>query len=112
MDFRDQVLELEKKKKELEDSKNTRDIKKTELDLKKEEATEKRADLKAKQKDQKKARAKLQENYNSIDALVKEIDKSSAAYKAYISKLEANKKAADAEIDRIRPLCQRRGIYR
>lgn len=101
LDFRDQVIELEEQKTELEDSKKERDDKKTELDKKKEEATEKKAELKKKQKDQKAARAKLQENYNSIDALIEEIDKSSAAYKSYISKLEADKKAADAEIDKI-----------
>lgn len=101
VDFRDQVIELEKQKTELEDSKKERDVKKTDLDIKKEEATEKKAELKEKQKDQRAARAKLQENYDSIDALVKEIDKSSAAYKSYISKLEKDKKAADAEIDRI-----------
>ncbi len=101
VEFRDKVIELENQKQELEDSKNARDVKKTELDIKKEEATEKKAELKEKQKDQRKARAKLQANYDSIDELVKEIDKSSAAYKAYISKLEANKKAADAEIDKI-----------
>ena len=101
VDFRDQVLELEKQKKELEDSKNARDIKKTELDLKKEEATEKRADLKVKQKQQDVAREKLEANHREIEKIVSEIDKSSAAYKSYISKLEANKKAADAEIDRI-----------
>jgi murein DD-endopeptidase MepM/ murein hydrolase activator NlpD len=101
VDFRDQVLELEEKKTELEKSKEERDIKKTDLDIKKEEATKKKTELKEKQKDQRTARAKLQENYNSIDALVKEIDKSSAAYKAYISKLEKDKKSADAEIDKI-----------
>ena len=100
-DFRDKVLELEEQKTELEDSKKERDDKKTELDKKKEEATEKKNVLKQKQKDQKAARAKLQANYDSIGALVKEIDKSSAAYKAYISKLEADKKAADAAIDKI-----------
>ncbi len=99
--FRDQVIELEKQKTQLEESKNERDVKKTELDIKKEEATEKRAELKKKQKEQDAARAKLQANYNAIDTLIKEIDKSSAAYKSYISKLEADKKAADAEIDRI-----------
>ena len=100
-DFKNQVIELENQKQELEDSKNRRDVKKTELDKKKEEATEKKAELKIKQKDQKAARAKLQANYDSAETLVKEIDKSSAAYKAYISKLEADKKAADAEIDKI-----------
>ena len=99
--FRDQVIELEKQKAELEESKNERDVKKTELDIKKEEATEKRDELKKKQKQQAAARAKLQANYDEIDALIKDIDKSSAAYKSYISKLEADKKAADAEIDRI-----------
>ncbi len=99
--FRDQVIELEKQKAELEESKNERDVKKTELDIKKEEATEKRDELKKKQKEQAAARAKLQANYDEIDALIKDIDKSSAAYKSYISKLEADKKAADAEIDRI-----------
>lgn len=99
--FRDQVIELEKEKTELEESKNQRDVKKTELDIKKEEATQKRDELKKKQKEQQAARKKLQANYDEIDTLIKEIDKSSAAYKAYISKLEADKKAADAEIDRI-----------
>jgi murein DD-endopeptidase MepM/ murein hydrolase activator NlpD len=101
LDFRDQVIELEEQKSELEDSKKERDDKKTELDKKKEEATEKKNVLKEKHKDQKAARAKLQANYDSIGKLVKDIDKSSAAYKAYISKLEADKKAADAAIDKI-----------
>ena len=100
-DFRDRVIELQAQKAELEESKNERDIKKTELDVKKEEATEKKNELKKKQKEQDAAREKLQSNYNAIEKLVSEIDKSSAAYKSYISKLEADKKAADAEIDKI-----------
>ncbi len=100
-DFRDRVIELQAQKAELEESKNERDVKKTELDKKKEEATEKKKELKAKQEEQRAARAKLQSNYNEIEDLVAEIDKSSAAYKSYISKLEADKKAADAEIDKI-----------
>ncbi len=100
-DFRDRVIELQAQKTELEESKTERDVKKTELGIKKEEATEKKKQLKAKQKEQDAAREKLQSNYNEIEKLVSEIDKSSAAYKAYINKLEKDKKAADAEIDRI-----------
>lgn len=99
--FRDQVIELQSKKTELEESKNARDVKKTELDIKKEEATEKKAELKKKQKEQDSAREKLEANHREIEKIVAEIDKSSAAYKNYISKLEKEKKAADAEIDRI-----------
>ena len=100
-EFRDKVIELQTKKAELEESKNERDVKKTELDIKKEEATEKKSELKKKQKEQEAARAKLEANHLEIEKLLSEIDKSSAAYKSYIAKLEKEKKAADAEIDRI-----------
>ena len=101
LDFRDKVIELKKQKSKLEEDKKELDVKKTDLDIKKEEATEKKSELKEKQKDQKAARAKLEANHQEIEKILSEIDKSSAAYKAYISKLEKDKKAADAEIDRI-----------
>lgn len=100
-EFRDKVIELRDQKTELEDSKHERDVKKTELDAKKEEATAKKEELKQKQKEQEAARKKLEANHQEIEKLLGEIDKSSAAYKSYIAKLEKDKKAADAEIDRI-----------
>lgn len=100
-DFKAKVVELQNQKAELEDSKKERDVKMTELDEKKQESTEKKQELEEKQKQQAAARAKLQANYDEIEELIAEIDKSSSAYKAYISKLEEDKKAADAEIDRI-----------
>ena len=101
VEFRDKVIELEEQKAVLVESKNERDIKKAELDIKKEEAIEKKSELKAKQKEQDEARKKLEINYAEIEELVSEIDKSSVGYQSYISKLEADKKAADAEIDKI-----------
>lgn len=100
-EFKAKVVELEEEKVFLEESKKERDIKKNELDLKKEEAVEKKQALKAKKAEQDKARLELEANYDEIDKYVADLDKSSNAYKNYIAKLEADKKAADAEIDRI-----------
>ncbi len=100
-DFKEKVIALQKDKEVLEESKKERDIKKTELDLKKEEAVEKKKALKEKQKEHDEARAELQKNYDEIETYVSALDKSSNAYKNYITKLEAEKKAADAEINKI-----------
>ncbi len=100
-EFKAKVLQLEADKQKLEEDKEKLSGKKTELDLKKEEAVEKKKDLKAKKAEHDKARAELEESYNKIDEYVAELDRSSAAYKGYIARLEKEKKQADAEINKI-----------
>ncbi len=61
----------------------------------------KRAEYKVKQKEYRASVKDLEAQYSEINTYVKELDKSSATYTSYISNLEKEKKAADAEIDRI-----------
>ena len=100
-EFKAKVIQLEKDKAKLEEDKLKLSDKMTELDLKKEEALEKKRELKSKKAEHDKARRELEASYGEIDKYVDELDRSSAAYKGYIAKLEKDKKAADAEINRI-----------
>ena len=99
--FRDTVISLKDTKKQLIADQEALDEKRTERKESKEKLVAERADLKKKQKEYDSTVSQLENQYDEIDDYVKELDKSSAAYENYIKKLEQEKKAADAEIDRI-----------
>ena len=100
-DFRDTVVSLKKTRKQLVSDKEALDKKKAERQESKQELVTQRASLKKKQKEYNSTVSQLESQYGEIDTYVKELDKSSAVYENYIKKLQAEKKAADAEIDRI-----------
>ena len=100
-DFRDTVVSLKETRKQLVSDKEALDKKKAERQESKQELVTQRASLKKKQKEYNSTVSQLESQYGEIDTYVKELDKSSAVYENYIKKLQAEKKAADAEIDRI-----------
>ena len=100
-DFKAKVTKLKKEKIKLEEDKASLDSKKTELDLKKDEKVEKKNVLTEKQKSYKKTMKDLESKYKEIEVYISELDKSSNAYKTYIKELEAEKKKADEEINKI-----------
>ena len=100
-DFKAKVTKLREEKAKLEEDKSSLDSKKTELDHKKDEKVEKKNVLVLKQKEYKKTMKDLEKKYDEIETYITELDKSSNAYKTYIKELEAERKKADAEIDKI-----------
>ena len=100
-EFKAKVTKLKADKAKLEEDRVALDGKKTELDLKRDEKLEKKNVLLAKQKEYKKTMKELEDKYKEIEIYIAELDKSSQAYKNYIKELEAERAAADAEIDKI-----------
>ena len=101
LDFKEKVTKLKADKAKLEEDKASLDSKKTELDLKKDEKVEKKNVLTARQKEYKKTMKDLENKYGEIEVYIAELDKSSKAYKDYITNLEAERKKADEEINKI-----------
>ena len=67
----------------------------------KQKSVEKKTELKTKQDEYKATENQLSASHKKVSTLISEIDQSSALYQSYIKKLQAQKEAADAEIDRI-----------
>ena len=101
LDFKEKVTKLKADKAKLEEDKASLDSKKTELDLKKDEKVEKKNVLTARQKEYKKTMKDLENKYDEIEVYIAELDKSSKVYKNYITNLEAERKKADEEINKI-----------
>ncbi len=100
-DFKAKVTELRKQEEELEEDKKTYDGKKSELELKKEEKVEKKSELLTKQAEHKRTMRSLEKKYDEIEVYISSLDKTGTAYQNYIKELEAEKKAADEEINKI-----------
>ena len=100
-EFKAKVTELRSQEKELEEDKKSYDDKKSELELKKDEKVQKKEELVQKQKEFRSTKKSLEKKYAEIENYIASLDKSGNTYQSYIKELEAEKKAADAEIDRI-----------
>lgn len=100
-DFTAKVNELKAQEKELENNKLSYDEKKLELESKKDEKVEKKTELTAKQSQHKKTMKDLEGKYEEIEVYISSLDKTGNAYQAYIKELEAERKAADEEINKI-----------
>lgn len=99
--FTEQVRKLKKTKESLEKNKTTLDQKKSEVVTTREAKVSKKKELLTKQKELDTTVVELEKNYAEVETLLAEIDKNSATYKSYISELEAEKAAADKEIEEI-----------
>ncbi len=101
LDFKEQVTELKADKEKLEKDRAELAEKEAEISSKKDEQKDKKASLEEKQKEYDSTMSGLESQYGEVEKVMADIDKSSSEYKDYISKLEAENAAADAEIDRI-----------
>ena len=99
--FTSQVKKLKKTQSELEDNKVKLDGKTAEVVTARESKVVKKKELLTKQKELDKSVVELEGNYVEVEKFLAEIDKSSAAYKNHIAKLQAEKAAADKEIEEI-----------
>ncbi len=100
-DFKDKAVSLKNQKTELEADKAELDEKQAEVIAKKTETQAKKDELTAKQAEYDATTAELESQYANIETYIEKLDKSSAAYQAYITELEEERAKADAEIDRI-----------
>ena len=79
------------------------ELSKTRAEVKetRQKSLEKRTELKTKQTEYKTTISQLSSDKSKVQSLINELDQSSALYQSYIKKLNAEKQAADAEIDKI-----------
>ncbi len=101
LDFKDEVTELKATKKKLEEDKNELLKKEEQIALKKQERQQNKTSLLEKQKEYDSTMNSLEGQYQEVENVMADIDKSSSEYKNYIKQLQAENAAADAEIDRI-----------
>lgn len=93
-DFTAKIEKLQASKAEL--SKTRAEVKET-----RQKSLEKKTELQTKQTEYKTTLSQLSSDKSKVQSLISELDQSSALYQSYITKLNAEKQAADAEIDRI-----------
>lgn len=93
-DFNAKIKKLRASQKKLQE-------KQTAVEETKQKSVEKKTELKTKQDEYKATAKQLSSNKNKVQNLLDEIDQNSALYQGYIKKLQAQKAAADAEIDKI-----------
>ena len=100
-DFREIVEKLKVQKAELAEKKSIFDEKKAEVQATRDEKLAKKEELNKKKATLKKALSGLQKSYNQVNALLGQLNATSAVYQNYISRLQAERRQADAEIDAI-----------
>ncbi len=100
-DFKEKVIILNESKVKLVSEKKELDDKKAEVNESKTQQVAKKTTLVAKQNEYNSTVSSLENQYAEIETYVAQLDKSSATYLSYISKLEKEKEQADAEIDKI-----------
>lgn len=100
-EFKEQVTKLTKAKKELEEKKSTLDEKQSSVESMQAKSLEKKAELVKKQTEYTDSVAELEDDYAEVQDFIAELDRNSAAYQSYIKKLQAEKEAADKEIEEI-----------
>ncbi len=101
LEFKEQVSQLKDDKEKLEKDRAVLAAKEAEINVKKDEKKASKAVLLEKQKEYDSTMSSLEGQYTEVEKVMAEIDKTSAGYRNYIDKLEAENAAADAEIDRI-----------
>lgn len=101
LDFKDEVTELKETKKKLEEDKSELLEKEEQIAEKKQAQQQSKASLLEKQKEYDETMNSLEGQYEEVENVMADIDKSSSAYQSYIKQLQAENAAADAEIDRI-----------
>ena len=100
-EFKDQVVKLSKAKVELEKKKEELNTKQLSVEEMKAKSVEKKKELVVKQNEYSASVTGLEEDYAEVQKFIADLDRDSALYKDYIKNLEAEKLAADKEIERI-----------
>ena len=99
--FKSEVAVLKKTKATLEKKQTKLNDKQNEVTLNKKECIESKAQLNIKKTEYEKAVKELEKDYADVESYIAQLDKSSAVYENYIRNLEAERQAADKEIEAI-----------
>ncbi len=97
--FTNQVQTLKDTKAELESKQSTLVERQTQVKETRQLSVSKKNELTAKKKEYTATISQLEGSYSTVSAFIDSIDKTSAAYETYIKKLQAERAAADKEID-------------
>ncbi|MGN1418825.1 MAG: murein hydrolase activator EnvC family protein [Acutalibacteraceae bacterium] len=100
-EFKEQATKLKAAKKTLVEDKQELDEKEASVKETKQKAVDKKAELTQTQKEYKTTVASLEGDYADVEDYIASLDKNSSIYSNYIKKLQAEKQAADEEIDEI-----------
>ena len=98
-DFKEQAVLLKQSKKTLQEKQAELVTKQQKVEETKQTAVDKKKELAAKQNEHKAAIAQLENDYKKVQNYIDKLDKSSSVYESYIKNLEAERKAADKEIE-------------
>ena len=99
--FKDEVAVLKKTKSKLEKEENKLSEKQNEAIENKKECIESKTQLNIKKSEYEQAVRDLEKDYADVESYIAQLDKSSAVYENYIRNLEAERLAADKEIESI-----------
>ena len=99
--FKSEVAVLKKTKATLEKKQTKLNDKQNEVTLNKKECIESKAQLNVKKTEYEKAVKELEKDYADVESYIAQLDKNSAVYENYIRNLEAERLAADKEIESI-----------
>ncbi len=99
-EIRDKAETLEETKEILEKDKKELKDKKEEISTSRKAKKEKQSDYEEKLAEQNKVLKNLQKQQDDVEKLIASLDKSGKTYQSYINNLEAEKKAADDEINK------------
>jgi len=100
-EFKKQAAKLRAAKDKLEKSKATLDEKHESIEQTKALSVNRKKELTVKQSEYDASMSQLEKDYAKVEGFIAELDKNSAIYKSYVSKLQQEREAADREIDEI-----------
>ena len=100
-EFKATLTKLKESKTTLETKQSELTEKTNEIQTQKDESVSKKKELVAKQNEHSETVKQLEADYATVETYISNLDKNSAVYENYIKTLQAEREAADAEIDRI-----------
>lgn len=100
-EFKETVTKLKETKATLETKQSELTEKSDEIQAQKDESVAKKKELVAKQNEHSETVKQLESSYATVEKYISDLDKNSAVYENYIKSLQAEREAADAEIDAI-----------
>lgn len=100
-DFKEQVNTLKDAKEKLESKQAGLTQRQDEIKNVKDKSVKKKKELSSKQDEYNKGISQIEKDTASVESFIDKLDKDSATYKNYVKNLQAEKEAADKEIDRI-----------
>ncbi len=99
--FKEEASALKKTRQTLQEKQSKLDKKQEEVEKNKQEIVERKAELNAAKAEYEATVKELEEDYKEVSSYIAQLDKNSAIYENYIRQLEAEREAADKEIEEL-----------